>query len=96
MPALSRKNSGKEAEGKEKGKKFIGKSKVHAERCTGELRERVCAFGKFKSVIRGLFSGLSQGISLSSCGLRAFPGGLETGWDLGPFLAVLAPGQTSP
>ena len=43
MPALSRKNSGEEAEGKEKRKKYI--CKVHAERPTGELRERVMPLG---------------------------------------------------
>ena len=43
MPALSRENSGEEAEGKEKRKKYIGK--VHAQRPTGELRERVTPLG---------------------------------------------------
>ena len=33
---------------------------------------------------------------MASGGLRAFPGALETGWDLGHFAAVAAPGQMSP
>ena len=46
-------NSGKQAECKVKG---LLRGKVDVERCMGELRESL-AFGKFKSFIRGQFSG---------------------------------------
>ena len=49
-------NSGEEAEGKEKSKKFIEKAKYMRKYARANSGSR--AFGKFKSFIRGQFSGV--------------------------------------